>query len=63
MKGIETGVLTGQVPELAAQVVEAGGSVDEAARQPIPSPFDTWSQGIGLFEANMRFLHQRLSGK
>ena len=49
--------------ELAAQVVEAGGSVDEAARQPIPSPFDTWSQGIGLFEDNMRFLHQRLSGK
>lgn len=49
--------------ELVAQVVEAGGSADEAARQPIPSPFDAWTHGVGLFGANMRFLHQRLSGK
>lgn len=48
---------------LAGQVVEAGGSADDAARQPIPAPFDSWSHGMGLFEANMRTLHQRLSGK
>jgi hypothetical protein len=48
---------------LAAQVVEAGGSADEAARQPIPAPFDAWSYGMGLFGANMRALHERLSGQ
>jgi glyoxylase-like metal-dependent hydrolase (beta-lactamase superfamily II) len=47
---------------LAAQVVEAGGSADEAARQPIPAPFDAWSHGMGLFGANMRTLHRCLSG-
>lgn len=48
---------------LAAQVIEVGGSADKAAEQPIPSPFDAWSHGMGLFGANMRFLHQRLSDK
>jgi glyoxylase-like metal-dependent hydrolase (beta-lactamase superfamily II) len=48
---------------LAAQVVEASGSADEAAQQPIPSSFDAWSHGMGLFGANMRFLYQRLSGE
>ena len=48
---------------LAAQVIEAGGAADKAAQQPIPSPFDVWSHGIGLFGANMRFLHQRPSDK
>ena len=32
---------------LAVQVVEAGGSADEAAQQPIPTLFDTWSHGMG----------------
>jgi cyclase len=47
--------------QLAAQVVESGGSADDAARQPIPAPFDAWSSGVLRFERNMRFLHQRLS--
>ena len=47
---------------LAAQVVEAGGSADDAARQPVPAPFDAWSHGMGLFGANMRHLHRCLSG-
>jgi hypothetical protein len=48
---------------LAAQVVEAGGSAGEAAQRPVPAPFDAWSYGMGLFGANMRVLHQCLSGK
>jgi len=48
---------------LAAQVVELGGSADEAAQQLIPTPFDAWSHGMGLFGANMRYLYQRLSGE
>lgn len=47
--------------KLADQVVQAGGSADEAARQPIPAPFDAWQDGLLRFEANMRFLHQQLT--
>lgn len=47
--------------QLAAQVVESGGSADNAAQQPIPAPFDAWSSGVLRFERNMRFLRQRLS--
>lgn len=48
---------------LAAQVVRAGSSANDAAKQPIPAPFDAWSHEMGLFGVNMRYLHQRLSGK
>jgi glyoxylase-like metal-dependent hydrolase (beta-lactamase superfamily II) len=47
---------------LAARVVRAHGSADEAAAHPIPAPFDAWSHGLGLYGANMRFLHQCLTG-
>jgi glyoxylase-like metal-dependent hydrolase (beta-lactamase superfamily II) len=45
---------------LVGRIIEAGGSVDEAAGQPIPPPFDAWSRGMGLFEQNMRFLYRQL---
>jgi glyoxylase-like metal-dependent hydrolase (beta-lactamase superfamily II) len=47
--------------ELAARAVAEGGSTDDAARQPVPPPFSAWSHGMGLYEANMRFLHRSLS--
>lgn len=47
--------------KLAEQVVQAGGSADEAAQQPVPAPFDAWLKGLTRFEINMRTLHQRLS--
>jgi glyoxylase-like metal-dependent hydrolase (beta-lactamase superfamily II) len=47
--------------ELAARVVEAGGSAEDVARQPILSPFDAWSHGLGLYGANLRFLHRCLT--
>lgn len=49
--------------ELAALVVEAGGSADDAAQQPVPAPFDAWGDGQSRFERNMRFLYQRLAGQ
>jgi hypothetical protein len=46
--------------EQAAQVIRKGGSDDEAAHQPIPSRFECWTHGMGLYEANMRFLRRSL---
>jgi len=46
---------------IAAEVVKAGGSEEEAAQREIPSPFETWRFRC-FFEPNMRFLYQRLSG-
>jgi glyoxylase-like metal-dependent hydrolase (beta-lactamase superfamily II) len=48
--------------ELATLVVEAGGSADDAAQQPVPAPFDAWGDAQSRFERNMRFLYQRLAG-
>ena len=46
---------------LVAQVVQAGGSVEDALRQHLPAPFDTW-QAIGhRFEANVRASYRRKS--
>jgi hypothetical protein len=55
--------LLGWLGQAAVGARAAGGSADEVAQQPIPSPFDAWSHGMGLFGANMRYLHQRLSGE
>jgi len=49
--------------ELTACVVKAGGSADDAAREPIPPPFDAWSRGIDRYAASIRHLHQRLSAR
>jgi glyoxylase-like metal-dependent hydrolase (beta-lactamase superfamily II) len=48
--------------DLVEQVVQVGGSADEAAQQAIPAPFDAWLKGLTRFEINVRSLHQRLSG-
>ena len=47
--------------ELVTRIVRAGGSAEEAARQPVPPPFDAWSRGMDRCPANLRYLHQRLS--
>lgn len=44
---------------LAAEVVAAGGSSDDAAAQPIPEPFAHLRDVMFTFSSNMRFLHQR----
>ena len=39
---------------LVRQVVQAGGSVEEALRQRLPAPFDAWQATGHRFEANVR---------
>jgi glyoxylase-like metal-dependent hydrolase (beta-lactamase superfamily II) len=43
--------------KLAAEVVEAGGSEEDAVRQPLPDFADNWA-GFGRFERSMRFLYR-----
>jgi glyoxylase-like metal-dependent hydrolase (beta-lactamase superfamily II) len=47
---------------MADEVVNRGGSEDEAAAQPIPEFAANWA-GFGRFERSMRFLYQRLKNK
>ena len=47
--------------ELVVPIARAGGSTEEAARQPIPPPFDAWSRGMDRYPANLRYLHERVS--
>ena len=46
---------------MAGRVVKEGGSEDDAAALPIPAPYDTWIDGMGRFDVNMRHLHKTLS--
>ena len=46
---------------LAAGVVAKGGTADDAVALPLPPPFDSWVDGRGRFELNMRFLFDKLS--
>lgn len=48
--------------QLAVEIIEAGGSSDDAANLPIPPPFDGWFDGMTRFERNMRGLYQKLKG-
>ncbi len=43
--------------KLVAQVIESGGSVEDALQLSLPEPFDAWSSSIARFEANVRFLY------
>lgn len=45
---------------LAAEVVEHGGTAEDAAQRPIPDPFDAW-RSTEVFARNMRFLHARMA--
>ena len=48
--------------EQVAQAIKAGRPVEEMIQQPLPAPFDAWlSRGLARFEANAKFLYQRLS--
>jgi cyclase len=48
--------------ETVVQAIKARQSIQEFIRQPLPAPFDAWlSRGIARFEANAKFLYQRLS--
>jgi glyoxylase-like metal-dependent hydrolase (beta-lactamase superfamily II) len=51
-----------ELEKLAADVVNRGGSVDDAAACPIPEPFGNW-RFAGFFPQNMRFLYNVLSNK
>jgi len=45
-----------------AQKVRArGGTAEDAATQPIPAPFADWILFQPFYEANMRFLYERLA--
>lgn len=45
------------------QVVQAGGSLDDALCQILPTPFDAWQIVGHRFEANVRASYERQSGK
>jgi glyoxylase-like metal-dependent hydrolase (beta-lactamase superfamily II) len=50
--------------ELVARVIQAGGAMEDALQQPLPSPFDVWlTGGMNRFEANVRSAYKRLSGQ
>ncbi len=42
--------------KLVEGVINDGGSEEDAAQMPIPSPFECWIYGINRFETNIRFL-------
>ena len=47
---------------LVAQVIEEGGSVEEALQRLLPAPFDVWLEGErDRFERNVRSSYERLS--
>jgi len=48
-----------ELEELAAEVVKAEGSADQAAEQAIPPRFESW-RFARFFPTNMRFLHERI---
>jgi len=49
-----------ELEALAAEVVKAEGSADQAAERAIPSRFEMW-RFARFFPTNMRFLHDRIS--
>lgn len=50
--------------KLVVQIVNEGGTVEEALQQSLPEPFGAWlSGGMARFEANVRSSYERLSGK
>jgi glyoxylase-like metal-dependent hydrolase (beta-lactamase superfamily II) len=53
----------GSLMDLVEDVVEGGGSVEDAITQPIPELFEEWTLGLGFFETNIRFLYNLLSGQ
>jgi len=50
-----------ELETLVREVIDAGGTAKDAACLPVPAPFNAWSHGMGLFGANVRLLHRRLS--
>jgi len=48
-----------ELEALAAEVVKAEGSADQAAEQAIPPRFESW-RFARFFPTNMRFLHERI---
>jgi glyoxylase-like metal-dependent hydrolase (beta-lactamase superfamily II) len=50
--------------ELVTQVVNGNGSVEDALRQALPAPYDTWLiGGMARFEANVRSSYERHVGE
>ncbi|MDD5264618.1 MAG: MBL fold metallo-hydrolase [Candidatus Bipolaricaulis sp.] len=50
--------------DLVGEVVEKGGSLEEAARISLPAPFDRWLfGGMNRFEMNVRYMYKHLGGQ
>ena len=50
--------------ELVAQAISDGLTVEETLQQTLPAPFDGWVHAsMARWEANVRSIHERLSGK
>lgn len=47
------------IEDVVQQVVKAGGTVEDALRKTLPSPFDSWQVVGSRFEANVRALFER----
>ncbi len=49
--------------DLVGKVVKNGGSLEEAARISLPTPFDRWLfGGMNRFEMNVRYMYKHLGG-
>ncbi|MEN6369873.1 MAG: MBL fold metallo-hydrolase [Thermotogota bacterium] len=50
--------------DLVGKVVKKGGSLEEAARISLPTPFDRWLfGGMNRFAMNVRFMYKHLGGR
>jgi glyoxylase-like metal-dependent hydrolase (beta-lactamase superfamily II) len=49
---------------LIGEVVEKGGSLEDAMQSDLPPPFDGWLMGsMARFEVNVQYVYKRLGGK
>lgn len=47
--------------ELVSEIIETGGSEEDATKLELPTPFDDWLMGgMMRFEANVKYMYQRL---
>ena len=50
--------------ELVGEIVQSGGTFEQAKQISLPAPFDRWLiGGMGRFETNIRYLFSHLGGE